>query len=105
MFVDYYNGIFTSYWNCLVNEIFNAVKLRVPHYLQNGLVVPFTRDEIDIVVKNFRPPKSPGSDGMLALSYKKIYWSIVGDDVCSTCLSFLNHSGDVRAMNKTMILL
>lgn len=70
-FANFYKGLLTSDWNNLHDEIFNAVKLRVLHNLRNGLIRPFTRDEIKIAVKNFGPEKCPRLDGIPALFYKK----------------------------------
>lgn len=40
-----------------------------------------------------------------SIKKKKKNWSIVIDDVCSACLDVLNGSGNVRAMNQTLIAL
>ncbi|KAL5565680.1 hypothetical protein UlMin_028844 [Ulmus minor] len=50
------------------------------------------------------PSKSPGVDGMSALFYQK-YWSIVGDEVTTACLGFLNEGLDLGSINETLITL
>lgn len=50
------------------------------------------------------PTKAPGPDGLPPLFYQK-YWSIVGDDVVSLCLGFLNGSTGIEALNHTLIAL
>ncbi|KAB2626234.1 hypothetical protein D8674_017894 [Pyrus ussuriensis x Pyrus communis] len=97
-----FNGSFCTDGGVLDDENFNAVKPRVPDNFRQGLILPFTREEIEASVKNIGPTKSLGLDGMTALFYQK-YWNVVRDYVCDACLYVLNGNGDVSTMNKTLI--
>lgn len=102
--VGYFNGLFRTAGVPLHDEIFDAVHHKVLSNLHQGLNLPFTRHKIETAVKDIVPVKSPRPDGMLALFYQK-YWNIVGDDVCNTCLSIPNGSGELGSLNETLIAL
>lgn len=71
-FVGYFDGLFRTAGGALHDEIFDAVRHRVPPNLCQGLTLPFTRNKIEMAVKDIGLVKSPGPDGMPALFYKKI---------------------------------
>ena len=52
---------------------------------------PFTREEIDSVVRNLPNNKAPGLDGFNSEFIKKC-WHFIKDDFYSLCLAFQNNS-------------
>lgn len=68
------------------------------------LLRPFNRLELEQALGQMYPTKAPGIDGMPALFYQR-YWHIVGDSVSDACLRILNGEGSVRDFNHTLIAL
>lgn len=56
--------------------------------MNERLLVPFSREEVERVVKQMFPTKAPGSDGFPAIFYRT-YWDIVGDQTVATVLRCL----------------
>ncbi|KAA3480785.1 reverse transcriptase [Gossypium australe] len=69
-----------------------------------NLKANFTKEEIQIALKEMRPTKAPGEDGLPAIFYQKC-WPIIGEDVANYCLQQLNKGMDVSLINKTNIVL
>jgi hypothetical protein len=70
---------------------FNLVDLVQPVDNLEGLITPFSNEEIDTIVKNLKPRKSPGPDGFNSDFIKKC-WGIVSADFYELCLQSINNS-------------
>ncbi|KAH0972719.1 hypothetical protein GBA52_024875 [Prunus armeniaca] len=70
--------------------------------MNDRLLQPFTREELEHTLFQMFPTKAPGHDDMPALFFQK-YWHIVGDKVANKCLQILNGEGSVREFNHTLI--
>ena len=68
------------------------------------LTQPFTRAEIKHALFQMSPSKAPGPDGMTALFFQK-FWHIVGNDVTTAVLDFLNTGNMLGSINFTHIAL
>ncbi|KAL5740040.1 hypothetical protein ACOSQ2_029220 [Xanthoceras sorbifolium] len=64
----------------------------------------FTRAEVRAAVFDMGPNKAPGPDGFHALFFQK-FWNVVGEDVSSVCLKFLNGGCSVEEFNATNVVL
>ncbi|KAL5555420.1 hypothetical protein UlMin_037656 [Ulmus minor] len=64
----------------------------------------FDVEDVRTAIFQMASLKRPGADGMSALFYQK-YWSIVGDEVTTACLGFLNEGLDLGSINETLITL
>ena len=61
----------------------------------NILSMPVTITEIEDAIKIANPNKAPGPDGFSAHFYK-IYWSIIGNDVCEGIMDFFKHGSMLK---------
>lgn len=79
MFISYFENLFTPS-NPEPNYIENSLtglQPKVHQAMNNKLMAPFTKTEVEITVKQMFPIKAPRPDGYSAIFYKK-YWYIVG---------------------------
>ena len=68
------------------------------------LNAPFSKEDIDKVVKEMPADKAPGPDGFNGLFIKRC-WPIIKDDVYRTCLDFFAGLVDLSAINNSYITL
>ncbi|GLT69877.1 hypothetical protein SLA2020_419910 [Shorea laevis] len=72
--------------------------------MANILDRDFTSSEVLVALKQIHSSKAPGPNGMNASFYKN-YWHIIGRDITSAALDFLNNGIMVRDVNLTHIVL
>lgn len=72
--------------------------------MNEKLLQPFTRLDIETTLRQMAPNKSPGHDGLSALFFQQ-YWHIVGNEVTDFCLRVLNNGEQPLDFNHTLIAL
>lgn len=72
--------------------------------MNQQLTAPFVASEVISTLSQMSPLKSPGPDGFSAVFFQK-YLHIVGSDILSCVLEFLNHKYLPRMLNFTFIVL
>ena len=72
--------------------------------MNRDLICSFSRDEVEAALKSMEPLSAPGPDGMPPTFFQS-YWSIVGDDVSSAVLNYLNNCSLPAAINHSFITL
>ena len=87
-----------------MEECLNAVPYKITTEMHQLLTNDYSVDEIKPALFQMGPTKAPGPDGMNALFYQ-IFWHIVGDNVITAVLDFLNSSYMVPEINYTYIVL
>ncbi|XP_075636847.1 uncharacterized protein LOC142609101 [Castanea sativa] len=87
---EYFNNIFSAGVADQMGECLNAVPHKVTNNMLEVLSGDFTAEEVKVALFQMGPTKALGPDGMNALFYQK-FWHIVGDDVISAVLDFLNN--------------
>jgi len=68
------------------------------------LIKNFTKDEVEIALKQMAPLKAPGLDGMPPIFFQN-YWESIGDDVVKAVLACLNSNSIEAGLNYTFITL
>ncbi|KAL0011169.1 hypothetical protein SO802_006277 [Lithocarpus litseifolius] len=101
---DYFDNLFRPGVADQMEECLNAVPNKVIDNMQEVLLGEFTAEEVKEALFQMGPTKAPGPDGMNALFYQK-FWHIVGDDVVSAILDFLNNGNMLPEINHTNIVL
>ena len=72
--------------------------------MNSNLIGPFSRDEVEIALKQMAPLKAPGPHGMPPIFFQK-FWNAIGDDVVKAVLSSLNSGTILPGFNHTFISL
>ena len=101
---NYFNNLFSAGAADQMKECLNAVPNKVTDNMQEVLLGEFTADEVKVALFQMGPTKALRPDGMNALFYQK-FWHIVGDDVVSAVLVFLNNGNMLPEINHTNIVL
>lgn len=102
--LDYFDNLFTSSRPAISTEELHMLHPCITQEMLNTLDAPFSNSEVHQALKEMHPCKSPGPDGLHALFYKR-YWDLVGNDICSIVLNFLNNGVMPEAHNYTHVVL
>ena len=102
---------FLSFYHILY-KAYESISQECSHHIMSSLTeednvmltAPFTSMEIKDVVFSMHPDKAPGPDGMNSAFFQH-YWHILGQDVCTACLSFISNCAIPEEINATHIVL
>ena len=70
----------------------------------NSLVAPFSREEIDLLIKQIPTDKAPGPDAFNGLFMKKC-WQIIKEDFYKLCDAFFELDVNLESINNSFITL
>ena len=85
-------------------EVTDTIQSRVTLEMNLDLISEFTREEVELALKQIHPTKAPGPDDMSAIFFQK-YWDVVGNDISSMILNVVNSNMSLAEINKTNITL
>ena len=102
--VDYFQTIFHSGTCERMEDCLNTIPQRMSANIREELSRPYTVEEVTAALFQMGPTKAAGPDGMNALFYQK-FWHIVGNDVSSAVLEFLNSGIMIPEINYTHLVL
>jgi hypothetical protein len=83
---------------------FDLASLITPTPGLEELSAPFTKEEIDEVVKHMPPDKAPGPDGFTGL-FLKCCWDTIKEDIYDLCFQFYEGNLDLESINMGHITL
>ena len=72
--------------------------------MNDSLVEAFTKEEVEVALKQMAPLKAPGPDVMPPIFFQH-YWDSVGDDIAKVVLFCLNSKEFLPCLNHTYITL
>ena len=102
--VEFYQNLFASSSPDQIEEAIKATPKVVSEEMNQVLVAPFERAEVELALKQMNPLKAPGPDGMPPLFFQH-FWPAIGDDVVEAVLTCLNSGSIPSAINRTFITL
>lgn len=88
----------------MINEVLDSVSTRVTSDMNSQLSLPFTPKEVISALSQMAPLKSPGPDGLLVIFFHK-YCHLLGSNIITCVLDFLNMHRLPQALNYTFIVL
>lgn len=89
IFVDFYTRLFTSSNAHDIDRVLEGVNKVVSDSMNAELLMPYSKEEVDVAIKQMAPLKAPGPDGMPPIFYQS-FWQNVGSKVIEAILSCLN---------------
>ncbi|XP_042972884.1 uncharacterized protein LOC122304684 [Carya illinoinensis] len=104
IFTGSFSSLFSSSMPINIDTCLNVLEPRITQAMGEGLVQPFTMDEVKKATFQMNPLGSPGPDGFPAQFYQK-HWELVGREVSEFALGVLNHGGFLDKINDTYIAL
>ena len=104
MIVEYYNKLFTSSNPHDIEEVVQFTKRVVTEDMNSCLIRNFSKDEVEIALKQMAPLKAPFPDEMPQIFFQH-YWEGIGDDVVQAVVSCLNSTLIETSLNHTFITL
>lgn len=88
----------------IIDEILETVVPAVTPDMNHRLTAPFSAVEVNFAISQFSPLKSLGPYGFPAVFFQR-YWDILGSNVSTCILDFLNNRCLPRLLNFTFIVL
>ena len=103
-FLRYFSKLFSTSINCQPELALDTIQSLVIEDMNRLLNAEFIEKEVKAALKQMAPLKSPGPDGMPPLFFQH-YWDLVGRDITTSILSFLNSASLLENLNHTFITL
>ena len=100
----FYSSLFTSTRPAEDHAILEVIQLVVNEDMNISLTREFTRQEVDLALKEMAPLKAPRPDGMPPLFFQS-FWHLIGDDVSKAVLDCLNSYHIPKEFNYTFVTL
>ena len=100
--ISYFEKLYTTSLPTRIVEVTNSIPARVTGEMNQSLIREFTKEEVEVVLSQMHPTKAPRPNGMSAIFSQK-YWNIIGSDVTSMVLNFLNSNMSLAEINRTNI--
>lgn len=88
----------------MIDEVLGCVEAKVTSEVNFQLSLPFSEDEVFSALSQMAPLKSPGPDGFPVIFFQK-YWHLIGSNITTCVLDFLNLHRLPHALNYTFIVL
>ena len=102
--VGFYSSLFTSARPTNAQGILEVIQPIVTEEMNTNLTREFTRQEVDLALKEMAPLKAPGPDGMPPLFFQS-FWPLIGDDVSKAVLDCLHSCYIPKEFNYTYVTL
>jgi len=104
MVIDCYSSLFTLSGPVGIEDVVQFTKPMVTAEMNSNLIGSFSREEVELALKQMAPLKAPEPNGMPLIFFQK-FWNTIGDDMVEAVLSCLNYGTILPGLNHTFISL
>lgn len=101
---SYYQVLFTTTNPSIIEAVVTDIPKTTAKEMNLSLEAVYTREEVEIALKQMEPLKAPRPDGLLPLFFQH-YWQDIGDEVSQVMLNFLTTSSFPSSIHHTYITL
>ena len=104
IFVDFYTRLFSSSNATDLERVLEGMQPVFSNSMNEALTCPYSREEVEVAIKQMAPLKAPGLDGMPPVFYQT-FWLNIGVEVSDAVLLSLNSGTLLKSINHTFITL
>ena len=101
---DFFSKLYSSSNSCQPKLALGTIKTIVTDDMNRKLATEFKECEVHEAVSQMAPLKAPGLDGMPPLFFQH-FWGLVGKEITSSVLFFLNSATLLEHINHTFLTL
>lgn len=101
---SYYQVLFTTTNPSIIEAVVTDIPKTTAKEMNLSLEAVYTREEVEIALKQMEPLKAPRPDGLLPLFFQH-YWQDIGDEVSQVMLNLLTTSSFPSSIHHTYITL
>lgn len=102
--MNFYQAIYQTQGYAPMDELLSHVQPRVSEAMNQTLEKDFVAAEVKATLFEMAPSKAPGVDGFTA-GFCQRHWDVVGEDITTAILGFLNGGELPSGLNDTAITL
>ena len=89
MMLEFYSNLFSSSNSVKLELTLELVQTTMTEDMNRQLLAEFSKGEVKLALNRMAPLKALGLDGMPPLFYQH-YWDLVGKEITTSVISFLN---------------
>lgn len=102
--IAFFSDLYKSSTPADFQQIFNGFQAKVTTTMNDQLIQPVTKEEVEEAVFSIKPSSAPGSDGMTGLFYQR-FWDVLGDQVTNEVQNFFEVGSFPSEWNYTQLCL
>ena len=87
--MEYFSGLFLAGFAGNLESCLNNLEVRVSSAMNDDLMKPFTKEEVNFALHQMAPLKALGPDDLSA-SFFQSHWELMGTEVCCAIIDTLN---------------
>lgn len=104
MVQEFYQNLYTTKGVTGMEDVLAHVPNKVTAAMNDGLLAPYTNEEVKIALFHMFPTKAPEPDGFPAHFYQR-HWDLCGDEITKVVLKIVRGEESAERVNDTLLVL